>query len=56
MWKVDNLRDYFGPVIVQLANTSSSNSTVSSDLNDSSSISQDSIYMSDAGRLFVICI
>jgi hypothetical protein len=37
MWKADNLQDDVGPLIVQLAGSSSSNSTIGGDSNDSSS-------------------
>jgi hypothetical protein len=59
MWKADNLQDDVGLLIVQLADSSSSSSTV--DSNDSRSDSQGSIGMTGlaplhyAGRLLIVC-
>jgi hypothetical protein len=41
MWKAVNLQDEVGPLIMQLAGSSSSSSTMGSDLNDSTSDSQE---------------
>jgi hypothetical protein len=51
MWKADNLQDDFGPLIVQLAGSFSSSTTIGSDSNDSSSDSQDSIDMTGVAPL-----
>jgi transposase len=45
MWEADNSQDDVGPLIVQLSDSSSSNSTIGSHSNDSSSDSQDSVDM-----------
>jgi hypothetical protein len=43
MWKADNLQDDVGPLIVQLADSSSSSSTIGSEWNGSGSDSRDSV-------------
>jgi hypothetical protein len=49
MWKADNLQDV-GPLTVQLADSSSSSSTIGGDSNDSSD-SQDSVDMTGVAPL-----
>jgi hypothetical protein len=49
MWMADNLQDDVGPLIVQLADSSSSSSTIGSDSNDGDS--QDSIDMTGVAPL-----
>jgi hypothetical protein len=51
MWTADSLQDDVGPLIVQLAGSYSSSSTVSSDSNDSSSDSQGSVDMTGVAPL-----
>jgi hypothetical protein len=51
MWKADNLQDDVGPLIVQLTDSSSSISAIGSHSNDSSSNSQDSVYMAGVAPL-----
>jgi hypothetical protein len=49
MWMADNLQDDVGPLIVQLADSSSSSSTIGSDSNDGDS--QDSVDMTGVAPL-----
>jgi hypothetical protein len=51
MWTADSLQDYVGPLIMKLADSYSSSSTIGSGSNYSSSDSQDSVDMTGVAPL-----